>query len=87
MRKNANWTSKLILVIALTGLVTACGGKKPAPVDVDVANTKDITRPPSITLNRAPQETETNPDETISYDEWRRRREAELKAAEVSDEQ
>ena len=77
MIKITNSLPKLTVLILLAGLMTACGPKRVAPEEAVVANTKDITRPPSVTKDRAPSETESNPDETISYDEWRRRREAQ----------
>jgi len=56
-------------------IVGACGGKKESVAEVPV---EDITRPPQTVLGGAKKvQEETNPDETISYDEWRRRREQE----------
>lgn len=70
---------KLIGAALLCFTMTACAGsKKVAEPTEPVA---DITRPPQMVSND-PQVAveESNPDETISYDEWRKRREAELEA-------
>lgn len=77
MIKNANSFSKLLLCLLVAAFLSACGAKKLAPEEATTANTKDITRPPTVVKTQAPVESESNPDETISYDEWRRRREAE----------
>ena len=56
-------------------LLLACGGKKETISEEPIV---DITRPPQTVKDVAkPAQEETNPDETISYDEWRRRREQE----------
>lgn len=66
-------------LLALTCFtLSACGGNRKAASEADIANTSDITRPPLIAKNRLPEEAEKNPDETVSYDEWKRRRDAEL---------
>lgn len=66
-------------LIGLTCLIiSACGSKKIPADEAEVANTSDITRPPSIVKNRKPAESESNPNETISYDDWKRRRDAEI---------
>lgn len=68
----------------LTCLVlSACGGKKES---VDGEPVTDITRPPQTVKDAAEEvQQETNPDETISYDEWRRRRQQEAEEADGSE--
>lgn len=70
----------LLAITCLT--LSACGGNRKVASEADVANASDITRPPLIAKNRVPEETEKNPDETISYDEWKRRKDAELASGE-----
>ena len=67
-----------VAVLVFTCLMfSACGGKKETISEEPVT---DITRPPQTVKDAAkPAQEETNPDETISYDEWRRRREREAK--------
>lgn len=61
--------------IGLTCLVlSACGGNKKPAAEAEIANTSDITRPPAVVKGRLPVEAESDPDETISYDEWKRKR-------------
>jgi hypothetical protein len=71
-----------ILKVSLIGLtcfvLSACGGNKKPAEEAAVANGSDITRPPSIVKDRLPSETVKNPDETISFDEWKKKRDAEL---------
>ncbi len=70
----AKWSIFALLLVGLT----ACGGnKKPAEVAKD---TVDITRPPQTidgNVSQAPVQ-ERSPDETISFDEWRKRRLQEI---------
>lgn len=78
---NSKKTMLKIGLVALTCFtLSACGGKR-APVDAaNAENTPDITRPPKVAKNEVPVEVEKNPDETVSYDEWKRQREAQLKS-------
>ena len=84
MIKSANSFSKILVCVAVAVSVSACGSKKVAPTEAAIANSNDITRPPKIIKEQQPVETESNPNETISYDEWRRRRDAERAGSESS---
>ena len=56
-------------------VISACGGKKTITSEGPIT---DITRPPTTVKGVEEQnQEETNPDETVSYDEWRRRRQKE----------
>lgn len=70
--------TRVAILVFTCLLFSACGGKKETISEEPVV---DITRPPQTVKDAAKpaQEEETNPDETISYDEWRRRREQEAK--------
>ncbi len=63
----------IYLLLGLT--LCACGGNKKEAVAEPV---EDITRPPQTIVGREEVQ-ERNPDETISFDEWRKRRLEELK--------
>lgn len=72
----------ICLLIVSSLLLSACAGKSVKANADEAAKVEpvgDITRPPKLVTgsDRGVAE-ETNPSETISYDEWRRRREAEL---------
>jgi hypothetical protein len=75
---------KTVFLIVLLGSLAACGGKKARDsadlakeVSSSAGTQSDITRPPEVIKEVQNQEQETNPDETISFDEWRRRRQLE----------
>ncbi len=76
MTMNNNSISKVGLLLTLSVLLGACGGGKK---EVAAEPTSDITRPPLIEKVSAPQEEAVAEGETISFDEWRKRREAEKK--------
>ena len=59
-------------------ILSACGGKRAAVDQTAAENIPDITRPPKVAKHQAPVEVEKKPDETVSYDEWKRRRDAQL---------
>jgi len=62
------------ILSALTMLfVTGCGaiGSKQKTAAQEGG---DITRPPSLVKGARKTQSESNPDETVSYDEWRKRR-------------
>ena len=65
-----------LLMICLS--IAACGGKKQA-APAEEQPVADITRPPQM-VKEEPREVveEGDPDETVSYEEWQRRRQAEL---------
>ncbi len=73
---NNNSISKVGLLLTLSVLLSACGGGKK---EVAAEPTNDITRPPLVEKVSAPQEEAVAEGETISFDEWRKRREAEKK--------
>ena len=76
MTMNNNSISKVGLLLTLSVLLSACGGGKK---EVAAEPTNDITRPPLVETVSAPQEEAVAEGETISFDEWRKRREAEKK--------
>lgn len=78
MTNNTNTILKVSLIGLTCFVLSACGGSKKTAGETVVANGSDITRPPSIVKDRLPSETVKDPDETISFDEWKKRREAEL---------
>lgn len=65
----------LTLVLALSLTVSACGLIKKSPEANPEAKevVADITRPPETIVGRKEVEAR-DPDETISFDEWRKRR-------------
>ena len=81
MIKSTNSFSKYIVFLSIAVSVSACGSKRVAPAEAIVSNTKDITRPPIVDKSEAAADAEIKPGETVSYDEWRRRREAEKSEA------
>lgn len=77
MMMNNNSISKVGLLLTLSVLLSACGGGKK---EVAAEPASDITRPPLIEKVSAPQQEEAVAEgETISFDEWRKRREAQKK--------
>lgn len=69
------------LLLAVLILLTGCGTgilKSKKPVAVETGD--DITRPPVVAKDRAQPQQETNPNEAVSFDEWRKKREEEAKA-------
>lgn len=69
--------SKLALLIFVSISISACGGKKKASPETIAANANDITRPPVVEKDTAPVEQAAADGETVSFDEWRKRRDAE----------
>ena len=78
MTNNTNTILKVSIIGLTCFVLSACGGNRKPAEDAVAANSPDITRPPSIVKNRLPSETVKNPDETISFDEWKKKRDAEL---------
>jgi len=74
MTMNNNSISKIGLLLTLSALLVACGGGKK---EVAAESGNDITRPPVVEKVAVQQEKAVAEGETISFDEWRRRREAE----------
>lgn len=58
--------------VLLASCVTACGGNKKAVEQNTAENQADITRPPEF-IQRGQDNAETDPDETISMEEWQRK--------------
>ena len=74
--------SSIIIISTLSIALTACstvrewrGGERASTKVVDNAN--DITRPPAVARHQTATTSESNPDETVSFDEWRKQRQAE----------
>lgn len=81
MLKSSTITIVPLLLAIL--LIAACGSKA-AKQPSEAKTTGDITRPPSFVKQTNEPEAESNPDETVSYDEWRKRREDAAKQVEPS---
>jgi len=67
----------IILILFASASLSACAGRSAEPVSSE--SVEDITRPPQMV--KAEQREvieESDPEETISFDEWRRQRQAEL---------
>ena len=62
--------NSFILTVLLVSLVSACGGKKNNAI-ADSEIQKDITRPP-VFVKSTDLSNETNPEETISAEEWQK---------------
>ncbi|MEO0368535.1 MAG: hypothetical protein AAF197_07075 [Pseudomonadota bacterium] len=81
MNKNVRFSAQASLVIMLTLMISACStvrsivdrspSDEPSEVVVD---SDDITRPPVIVALEDEKVVESNPDETVSFDEWRKQR-------------
>ena len=81
-------TVHLILALLLiSSSLSACGGKRAkAEQGVAVDSSGDITRPPSVVKEVVEQEVERDGSETISYEEWLRKRDAQSLPSSSSDE-
>lgn len=77
---------RTVLFISATLLITGCASKaSKQTADISTANqatAEDITRPPSFVQSTTESEAASDPDETVSYDEWQKRREDAAKQAE-----
>lgn len=65
---------KSAFVVICVAMIAACGGKKAANSEVVAAPKGDITRPPKVAKTDEVVAEELNPNETISFDEWRRKK-------------
>ena len=74
-----NSISKLALLLFLSISISACGGNKKTTSKARVADGVDITRPPVVEKDTSPAETVAADGEAVSFDEWRKRRDAEKK--------
>ena len=78
MKKQLICSLGLASILALT----ACG-KKATVAESDAqkaegsAPVADITRPPKLVVDKTDEETELNPDETISFDKWKKQQTAD----------
>ena len=70
--------AKCILLVALAVLLSACFGKgrsEQAGTDTNGQPVVDMTRPP-VTIKGGPAVgEESNPDETVSYEKWKKKQE------------
>ena len=66
----------LILAIVLLSSLSACAGRaaKNKVADENSAQIVDITRPPETIGNAEVGEVESDPDETVSYEEWQKKK-------------
>jgi len=60
----------LIIVLLLAG----CGAKSVKKQANNSEPSSDITRPPEFVRQPKREQVENNPDETVSYDDWLKRR-------------
>ena len=69
------YTLTLVLLITLT----ACFGRGSDKQQASAENKPqvDMTRPPNAIGNIEDREEEGNPDETISYEEWKKQQESD----------
>jgi hypothetical protein len=77
-----NSISKLALLLFVSFSISACGGNKKSVAEASIVNADDITRPPEVEKDVITADTTTAEGETVSFDEWRKRREAEKKKLE-----
>ncbi|MFT6406735.1 MAG: hypothetical protein ACJAQ6_000145 [Arenicella sp.] len=82
MTNTMNSISKLALLLIVSFSISACGGNKKAASQSTVIDTGDITRPPVVEKDINTADTTSPEGETVSFDEWRKRREAERKKRE-----
>jgi len=77
-----NSISKLALLLFVSFSISACGGNKKVAAEGSNAQTDDITRPPVVEKDVITADTTSPEGETVSFDEWRKRRDAERKKRE-----
>ena len=65
------------LIIALTVMLAACGGKQKT-TDINGEPIVDMTRPPVMINDIKEQTVESDPDEVISYEKWKQQRTNDL---------
>lgn len=75
-----------IIVIALSLFLSACAGKRKADSG-DGSPVVDMTRPPELVRDISEQQVESNPEETISFEEWRKEQDAKAAEAAAADAQ
>ncbi|MEM7361360.1 MAG: hypothetical protein AAF431_19945 [Pseudomonadota bacterium] len=73
-----------LIVIALSLVLSACAGKRKAEQNDD-RPVVDMTRPPELVRDISEQRVESNPEETISFEEWRKERDAKDAEAAAED--
>ncbi len=59
--------------------ISACAGKNKAKETAGAEPTIDMTRPPVTIKGVSATEDESNPDETVSYEKWKKDREGDDK--------
>lgn len=65
------------LIIALSVMLAACGGKRKT-TDINGEPIVDMTRPPVMINDIKEQTVESDPDEVISYEKWKQQRVEDL---------
>ena len=68
--------SFIITLVSLFCLATLAGcasGKRSAEKAEAEARAPDITRPPELVVDTSDEPAESNPDETVSFDKWKKR--------------
>lgn len=74
---------RYLVVVAISALLlSSCAGKKNVVQEDDVekqqtAVTSDVTTPPNSLENSVEAIEESNPDETISFEEWKQKKSRE----------
>ena len=68
----------ITVILCLSAALTACNTvrewrAKSEPVTT-AEDGSDITRPPTVASQQSQTTSESNPEETISFDEWRKQR-------------
>jgi len=63
----------LIVVLVSVLLLSACGGKRKATTE-DGQPVVDMTRPPVMIKDISEQQVESDPNEVISFEKWRKER-------------
>ena len=74
-----NRVNPILIYVISAFLLSACGASKKDAEGVQAVNTAvqdDITRPP-VFVKRGQQNSETDPEETISAEEWQKEQEKE----------
>lgn len=71
--------ASLFLAVALSGCAT---GKRSAEKSAAEASTPDITRPPTLVVDKSDEPAESNPEETVSFDKWKKKTAEQQKAQE-----
>ncbi|MFT5136533.1 MAG: hypothetical protein ACI9XU_001948 [Arenicella sp.] len=65
------------MIIVLSVMLAACGGKRKT-TDINGEPIVDMTRPPVMINDIKEQTVESDPDEVISYEKWKQKRDEDL---------